>query len=260
MGWISFRKSAVRRYWIGALNNEKIVDIGGDLFHPICGVCRHEVGSKFELLTDDGRALFVELIEVKKKSAVAKTLDVRKLSKPSKPDIHLCVGLSKYSTMDFIVEKSVELGVHSVHPFVSDFSAIKKLSKVSDNKQQRWKKIVIGATQQSGRGNLMPVERVISLNDLFQTFSQAPNKLGIFLYEGESVESLKALLKQTPLNLIDEAWVFIGSEGGFSDKEVTFFKENGLSAITLGEQVRRTETACLSVASIVRYEVSADLR
>lgn len=54
--------------------------------------------------------------------------------------------------MESIVEKSVEMGVHSIYPFFSDFSFVRSMSSLPSAKIERWKKICISATQQSGRG------------------------------------------------------------------------------------------------------------
>ena len=115
----------MRRYWIEKKHfNTDSIKIDGDTFHHICEVCRQDVGSKFEIL-NEGKAYFVELISREKKSATAKILETREAPKPQKPYIHLAVSVSKFQTMDTIIEKAVELGVYQLHPFVSEFSFIR---------------------------------------------------------------------------------------------------------------------------------------
>ena len=46
----------------------------------------------------------------------------------------------------------------------------------------------------------------------------------------------------------------MGSEGGFSDREVELFEAHNLLPVSLGEQVLRVKTACLSLVSIVKYQ------
>jgi 16S rRNA (uracil1498-N3)-methyltransferase len=47
--------------------------------------------------------------------------------------------------------------------------------------------------------------------------------------------------------------VFIGPEGGFSEEEVKAASEMGFLPITLGRRILRTETAGMSVLSMISY-------
>jgi 16S rRNA (uracil1498-N3)-methyltransferase len=49
--------------------------------------------------------------------------------------------------------------------------------------------------------------------------------------------------------------VFIGPEGGFSDEEIAYAKENGVMPVTLGKRILRTETAGMTMMSILMYEL-----
>ena len=248
----------MRRYWIEKkyFNNDTVL-IGGETFHHICDVCRQDVGNKFEILSE-GKAYFVEIISRDKKSAVAKIHEVRDATLPKKPFIHLAVSISKFQTMDTIVEKAVELGVYKLHPFVSEYSFIreKKSERLSD-RSERWERIVKAATQQSGRGDLMEIAPVFTLKELLEKMNQSHRPAGLFPYEGESEQSVSAAIKSMKVEAPENIWLFVGSEGGYSDQEVELFKEKGLKSSSLGDQVLRVETACLSLVSILKYEFSS---
>ena len=49
--------------------------------------------------------------------------------------------------------------------------------------------------------------------------------------------------------------IFIGPEGGFEKEEVEQAKEAGVSEITLGKRILRTETAGLTALSILMYHL-----
>jgi 16S rRNA (uracil1498-N3)-methyltransferase len=51
--------------------------------------------------------------------------------------------------------------------------------------------------------------------------------------------------------------VFIGPEGGFDSREVEAAEENGAKILTLGKRILRTETAAISMLSILMYELEA---
>lgn len=251
----------MRRYWLdvaAAVTNEqgdKEFLIEGEDFHHICGVCRRGEGDKFEVLTEASEAYLVEVVHKTHKQALARVIESRTIEALPEPHIELCVSLPRFKKMDEIIEKSVEIGVYRVRPFMSDFSFIRDFSKLSSSKLKRWSKIVKSATQQCGRGELMDISPVVELNELLEEFNQEEEAVGLFPYEGESQQSLQEAIQSFKKTSFKKLWIFVGSEGGFSDQEVQLFSKNGLESTTLGPQILRVETACLALASIIKYEL-----
>ena len=54
---------------------------------------------------------------------------------------------------------------------------------------------------------------------------------------------------------IESIGVFIGPEGGFAEEEIALAKENGITPITLGKRILRTETAGMTTTAILLYEL-----
>ncbi len=245
----------MRRYWVPSASIQgETAQIAGEVFHHIFEVCRQEVGSKFELITEKSLAHFVEVIQVGKKSAQAKVLESRQIPELPLPHIHLALSIPRFPVMDAVVEKAVEMGVHSIHPFFSDYSFVRKNANVPDNKQDRWKKIVISATQQCGRGELMSVQEPVDLENILSEFNRTKGRLGLFSYEGDAKKTIREYLQAIPREGLTEVWVFVGSEGGFSTQEVSKFQALRMEPVTLGEQVLRVETACITLSAILKYE------
>lgn len=246
----------MRRYWIPVDTiNGDVVEFTGDIYHHIVRVCRQQVGSKFEVLVDGGQAYLVEMSEVGAKRAKARILEKRSIPQLPLPLIHLCMSVSRFPTMDAVVEKAVELGVAEVRPFFSDHSFIRKTDSLPKGKMERWQKIITMATQQSGRGELMKMHEPITLEELVSEFNRQPNSAGLFPYEGPSDQGIRPALTELKTNKPEQIWVFVGSEGGFSRQEVKFFAEAaGLIPVSMGSQVLRVETACLALISVIKYE------
>lgn len=245
----------MRRYWVEKeCFKESFVILEKDDFHHICEVCRQSLNDKFEIL-QGGTAYSVELVRVDKKKAFAQILSERILPELPKPWIRLCISMSKFATMDLIVEKAVELGVSSVHPFVSDFSFVRQLNDPKiKNKIERWERIAKSATQQTGRGNIMKIENTEKLTTILEKMNQKSHVMGLFPYEGLSDKTAPQALADIKLKAPEEIWVFVGSEGGFSPQEVQLFQAQNIPSMTLGEQVLRVETACIAILSILKYE------
>jgi 16S rRNA (uracil1498-N3)-methyltransferase len=167
------------------------------------------------------------------------------------------------------VEKSVELGIKSLRLFTSDFSFVKTSSngKPSTNwtlaRMERLKKIVISASEQSKRPDLMKIHEPISYSDLLsEIFAHPPTNLTplsncLFFYEASP--ELPFLehqsLQQCQLNLGEDCFYFVGSEGGFSQAEARLAKEKGCQIVYLGERVLRVETACIAITSVLKYKL-----
>ena len=229
----------------------------GELFRHICKVCRRGVGDRFELLCE-GRVYLVEIHRMDKKKALAHIIQQRKINPLPKPHIHLALSLCKFQTLDKIIEKSVELGVKTLQLFHSDFSFIKTANRDLEKRENRWNKIIKGATQQTGRGELMKLEPIKPLELVLKEFGKKKNLFGLMAYEEKgSINSLKRVLKQMPRKL-DQVWLFVGSEGGFSPKDLELFKNYNIFPVGLGPQVLRVETACIMLLSILKYHLGED--
>lgn len=247
----------MRRFWVEKPSwQEDQLIVSGDLFHHLHDVCRFGVGDRFEILSG-GQAWFVEVVSETSRSLVVRRLEVRPLPELKRPHLHLALSVPRYPKVDWIVEKAVELGVKALHLFVSDYSFVREASKVPAGKMERWEKLTRQAAQQSGRGELMEITPVASLDDLLARINQNPQILGLFPYEGECPLTLKAHLQAVKPKDYQEVWAFIGSEGGFSKAEVAKFNQQGIAPVSLGSQVLRVETACVALASILKYEFEA---
>lgn len=248
----------MRRYWIDrdALNADEVL-LKGDVFHHIFDVCRQQMGSKFEVLTEDGQARFVEVIAVGKKDARARVLETRALPAIVEPRIHLALCVPRFPVFEAVIEKAVELGVSSIQPLFSDFSFIRDPSSLSTNKTERWQKIIRSAMQQSGRGDWLKLHEARPLDGYLNEL-QSMNRNGahkcLFAYEGESTLGIREELVSWKKAPPREITVFVGGEGGFSDREVTLFRGADLREVTLGNQVLRVETACMALVSVLKYE------
>lgn len=177
------------------------------------------------------------------------TVEVRvKASYPCKNEpqtkVTLYQALAKGDKMDFIIQKSVELGVSEIVPILTARCVSRPDEKSMKKKLERWNKIALQAAMQSRRGIIPMVKPVIKLSEA----AEKAGKSAIVCYElggkplGELVESRQS-----------EVSLFIGSEGGFEKSEVELILNKGGSAATLGNRILRAETAPLAALSVIMY-------
>lgn len=251
---------SMRRIWI---DPEQIQDaqvgagyeLKDEAFHHAIQVSRLRVGEEFEVVSGGHEALRVRILEIKKKSATVEVVGRRPLPIIKKPYIHLALAMPKWATFEFVLEKSVELGVTSVQPLLSDFSYVRDKRDYSSSKRDRLQKIIRSATEQSGRGPLLNLEEPQSLQEFAGAFNPSGGRAGLFAYEGVSALDVRTELQRLKSPALSEIWLFVGSEGGFSESEVEFMRQKGLPPVTIGEQILRVDTACLALVSVIKYEL-----
>ena len=254
-GWVS-GWYVMRRYWIESENllNEQVIVFKDELFHHIFDVCRQEKGSRFEVLLQ-GKAYLVEATEVLKKSAQARILEARNVAALPLPLIKIALCIPRFNVLESILEKAVEMGVHSLQLLSSNYSFIKSSEKISPAKWERWQKIIISSTQQCGRGELMTLVEPLSLEDFITSTNLMSDSLCLFGYEGSKVVTLKDHLRPKLEQKWSQAWIIVGAEGGFSQEEAQKLMDFGIQPVTLGDQILRVETACIALISVLKYEL-----
>jgi 16S rRNA (uracil1498-N3)-methyltransferase len=259
----------MRRIWIDAelIETPKMI-LRDEAYHHAIKVSKFQIGEEFEIVSGDGVARKVAIREIRKKDAVLEVLGERKLPELKTPYVNLAVGVSKWSTFETIIEKSVELGVHTLQPIVSDFSFVRAVKEVADSRFERWQKINKASTEQCGRGRLMNLLPPQELKVFLGNLNQKPLAKGLFAYEGLATVDIRTGLKNildnktgesaiqlSEQNNIGEIWAIVGSEGGFSEKERDVISAAGYPPISLGNQILRVETACFTIVSIIKYQL-----
>jgi 16S rRNA (uracil1498-N3)-methyltransferase len=165
--------------------------------------------------------------------------------------LHLYQSIAKGSKMDYILQKSVELGVASFTPVISKYSVVMLDEKKSEYRLQRWRKIAKEACKQCGRNTLMNVETVREWNEIMPAMT---GKNFVVLYEHEKKASLRSIIKKWLRERVQEIHLFVGPEGGYSNMEIGVAQEQGGLMAGLGSRILRTETAGLVAAGIMFYE------
>lgn len=161
-------------------------------------------------------------------------------------DIYLFQGLPKSDKMELIIQKAVELGVHTIIP-VQMKRCVAKLDK-PDAKTKRWQAISESAGKQSKRNFIPQVLDAVDFKKATEEISRLD--LTFVPYENENgIESTVNALKKLKAGM--KVGLFIGPEGGFDQAEISLLKEHGAHTISLGKRILRTETATLTALSML---------
>ncbi len=139
---------------------------------------------------------------------------------------------------EFAIEKSVELGVHSINPIITEHVIIK-----TTNKQDRWQSIALSAMKQSQRCYLPKVYELVQFSE---ALSKAKGELKLIADEKDNLVRININEINDKYSSID---IFIGPEGGFSPAETELAVSNGFKVIDLGARKYRSETAAIYIVS-----------
>jgi len=244
---------AMRRFFIEEIKSAadgSCVITGSEARH-ILKVLRMGTGDGFVLMDRAGNRYEANIESVKGTEVLVKLIE--KLQVPISPDLEitLCQALLKSGPMDYLIEKTSELGVKRILPFTSERTVVKIYGNGNANKVRRWMDIAVSAAKQSDRGVPADISPPVSFPDIFKQCQDA-DCLKIILWEREDSRDLKELMRMSApaIHFIG----MVGSEGGFSPGEVSTARESGFIPVSLGRRILRAETAAITLVAVVQYE------
>jgi 16S rRNA (uracil1498-N3)-methyltransferase len=154
--------------------------------------------------------------------------------------------------MDMIIQKCTELGIVKIVPVITERTIVQIKDKKAETKKiQRWQKVADSAAKQCKRGVIPKVTQPVSFEEMIHNLSTYDLK--IIPYEQERKEGLKNILSTN--KEYKKVAIIIGPEGGFEQDEVIKAQNAGITSITLGPRILRTETAGFVALSILMYEI-----
>ena len=242
----------LRRFFVNEIAAEdgSCIIKGSEARH-IAKALRMGRGDRIILLDGQG-ARYQSVIESVSPQSVRVRLETPLPSpSPSPVRIILCQALLKARAMDLVIEKTSELGVHSIHPFATDRTVIKLDSQKAEARVRRWREISHAATTQSDGRTPAEIGTLLSFTDLI-TKHQKESALKVIFWEDEQKKDLKGFLRKSPP--VPEAVGMVGPEGGFTREEIRLAEEAGFTSVSLGQRVLRAETAAITMTAIIQYE------
>lgn len=196
----------------------------------IAKVLRKKTGDLLHLTNGKGQLIKAKLSMVSPKNCVIELLEIKEIP-ASKTAIHMLVAPTKnISRFEWFLEKATELGVYKITPMLCDRSERKHI------KHERFEKIIHAALKQSLRAYAPILEPLTSLKEI-----EVDRPTFMAHCEDSPKESLKSAV-----NGQSNCSILIGPEGDFSKSEIAWANEQNITAVHLGSNRLRTETAALA--------------
>jgi len=211
-----------------------------DLVHKIRNVLRLKKEDFLYVFDGQGKEYLYGIEAIAKKSVSIKRDSLSKSSPV--PDRRIILGfpLAKEDKIDFILQKATELGVDGFIPF-----ACKRCLKVkvSDEKLERWKRIITEALRQSERLWMPSLKEVLD----FQEITSVSYKVKLVAsVKGEKVSSILDGQEE-------EVFVLVGPEGDFSPSEYNQLEQSNFKFLKLSSHILRVETASIFSVGLINY-------
>lgn len=223
--------------------NENTQITGEDGRH-ISRSLRMKVGEKLTVCDTFGTDYICEITEILDTDVSLKILETKKSDTEPNINVTLFQCIPKGDKFDTVVQKSVELGVNTIVPVLSEHCVSRPDQKSMQKKCARMQKIAIEAAKQSGRGILPKIENMINFNAFLNRIKDFD---AVILFYELGGKPIREIITDEIKNLA----IIIGPEGGFAKSEVEKAIDSGAIAATLGKRILRTETAPLAALTSV---------
>ena len=223
--------------------------LGDDVNH-MKNVLRMKSGETFTAADENGMFYQCQVEELDKQQVTAKILAKEEGGSELSSKIYLFQGLPKSDKMELIIQKAVELGAFQIVPVATKRAIVKLDAKKEASKLKRWQAIAEGAAKQSGRMLIPQISEVKTYAEALQMAKELD--VNVIPYEcAKGMAGTREIFGSIKPGM--SVGIFIGPEGGWEESEVEKAKELGISPVTLGKRILRTETAGLTTLSILMY-------
>lgn len=216
------------------LSQKEVEIINPENIKQIKDVLRLKKGEKIILSDGKGKSAEVVITSLSSKR-ITGIINTVNLKNKINREITLYLAILKKENFELAVQKAVEVGVSEIVPVITE-RTIKTGLNIP-----RLEKIIIEASEQSGRNFVPALSPILKFKDALTRGNEAEEKIIFHL-----VENLYQPNKEAK-----KVSIFIGPEGGFTEKEINMAKDLDYSIYSLGSHALRAETA----ATVASYRV-----
>jgi len=219
---------------------------GQDAKH-IAKVLRLKPGDPINITNGDGKDFIAHISFVSPNRIDLNISKAYKSSTESLIKITLCSGMLKDKKMDLVIKHVTQLGIHTWIPFFCERSIPTPDKKRIEKRHQRWENIARESLKQCRRSRLPKIIKPLN----YETLLNQPTVNDLKIAFWEKASNKLNTLKQEPA--VNQIFILIGPEGGFSETEIAMAKEKSFTPYSLGPRILRAETASISSCTLIQH-------
>jgi len=245
----------VRRFKVTQENihgQEAIIEDPAEVRH-LTKVLRLKPGTPVILFDGEGQEYQAQITNISSQKVLFDLLKGSAHETSESPaEIILGIGILKSTKLDWLIQKTTELGVNEILAFYSLRVIPRPEEIAAQTRLTRWQKIAAEAAKQCGRAKVPKIHPPCPFAEALAAF---PGFTRIFLWEKEKSRTLQDALRSPG----SKVFSLVGPEGGFSEEEARQAEESGFFPVRLGPRILRAETAGLVIVSLLQF-LCGDLR
>lgn len=222
-------------------NNRDYINNNSELILPnrcnnhLINVFRMKINDELIIYNKEYGEWLCSIIEINKNKITVKCNKLlRKYVDSISASLAFCI--IKYDNIKLIIEKCTELGIRDFYPLISDYTQYNKFNI------EKLNIIAIQASEQSERLDIPTIHNTCNIDEFINNL---PSNI-IWYSAIERTSNVNNILVNNNIGFI------VGPEGGFSGREKQLLISK-TEQINLSKNVLRSETACISCASLFNY-------
>ena len=227
------------RFYLESLPAAGEVTLTGEEFHHAARVVRVREREEIELFDGRGKGARAVVEKLDRDSLVATLLSPVETARESALALTLAMAVIQLEKFELVLQKATELGVRTIVPLQCERGEVRE--ERYRGKGERWKKILFEAAKQSGRLMIPTITEPARFDELI-------GREGVrILFDADAPPS--------PAQSSSAATLFVGPEGGWTERELDLARSSGAVFRRLGPRRLRAETA--AIAAITKMGVEA---
>jgi len=242
------RREMRRRFFVQKFEGQR-AQMEGEAAHHLGRVLRAQPGQLYEL--SDGQRVWLGRVELVGRDIIEFALVEELEQQLPSLNTTLLLAVVKFDAFEWALEKATELGITRIVPLAAARSE-KALLVAAPKRVERWRKILLEASQQSRRVNVPLLEPLAKPE---AAFASKAEPLRVMLSEAPEVKPLRLVLAGQQGKA---AVLAIGPEGGWTDMEFAAARGAQFHEASLGKLILRTETAVVAALASLNLALSSD--
>src|SRR6266700_3563747 len=226
--------------------------VEGEAHRHLARVLRARAGDTLTLFDGQGHEVDAVVVAVERERTTLALGAPRTAAPAAGARPVLLQSLARGERMDWIVQKTTELGVAEIIPVAAERSVARVPAREAPARRARWEKIAREAARQCGRADVPTIGEPAALAAALQHWRDEKREdagvAAFVLWEGSQGRPLRAALAADTRAVT----LLVGPEGGFTDAEVALAQSSGFQVAGLGPRILRVETAAVVAVALAQ--------
>ena len=211
--------------------------------HYLKNVMRMDIGDYINIFNENDGEWIAKIDSFKKNQSIVSVEEFYR-SSSNFYDICLLFAPIKQARLDYMAQKTCEMGVKTLLPIFTDYTQSKKINS------DRFRSNLIEAAEQCDFNCIPELMEPENFDNILINWDSFFKDRNVIFCDENSTSNAFSLLKNH--NNKEKKWsIIVGPEGGFSEKERKLInqKDNSFN-LSLGPRILRSDTAAIAVLSI----------